>query len=118
MDPPEFRTSRSRRTRWAPSGPESRFTIKLVNDRGGPSPFGERFAFAPANASHRALFQSDEGHTKALQGEAVTQSRDPEQPRPRARRETPPGRVNREGDIPNLKRMRSAFPSESPGAEL
>ena len=53
-------------TVWAPSGLESNVMIKAVNDRGGPSPFGERFAFAPANASHRALFQSDEGHTKAL----------------------------------------------------
>ena len=32
------------------------FALRIRVQKGGPSPFGERFAFAPAFVCHRALF--------------------------------------------------------------
>ena len=101
MDPPELRTSTIPAN---PLGlrPESGLMIRSVKIWAGPS---RRPSGINALTFGRAKI-------------TLTLARDLEQSRPRARREAPPGRADRAGDIPNSKRMRSVFPSEPPGAEL
>ena len=67
---------------------------------------------APAFVGHRALFQSDEGHTKALARNSTATDTG-------SKRQTLAGRVTRAGEILKLKASDgAAFPSESPGAKL
>ena len=102
MDPPEFRTH-DLRDALGPFGAGIRRDDQIDIQKGGP--------IATAFGYQRPYLRKGEDYPQAL-------TRNLKQPRPRAKREPPPGRAARAGDVPNSKRMRSVFPSEPPGAEL
>ena len=103
MDPPEFRTSRSRAN---PLGlrPESKAYDQIGEDLGGP--------IATAFGYQRPYLRKGEDYPQKLSIET------PQQRRAGSKRQTLAGRAARAGDVPNSKRMRSVFPSEPPGAEV
>ena len=97
MDPPEVHVTITA-SGGVPSGPASpASTIKTIM-RAGPSPWPSGFIALAVRKGRRL---------------PSILTRDLEQPRPRARRETQPGRAARAGDVPNSKRMRSDFPQRT-----
>ena len=109
MDPPEFRTSRSRANPLglASASLRNAFGFQPCSKRDDPS--GDNYRggpIAPAFVGHRALFQSDEGHTKALARHSTAIDTG-------CKRQALAGRAARAGAAPNSRRTMGSFPQRT-----
>ena len=102
MDPPEFRTH-DLRDALGPFGAGIRRDDQIDIQKGGP--------IATAFGYQRPYLRKGEDYPQA-------HTRDLEQPKPRAKLVTPPGRRTRAGDVSAFEEQTSAFPSEFVGVKL